>query len=69
MQQWCENTNVAVGEIITLEQCWRLAKEWYADRGKLTWQPKSAEAAAEIFKRVGLDGEFWAIGEGDAHKN
>lgn len=57
-----------VGAIISLEQCWLLAQEWYADRGDLDWQPKEADEVEQIFNACDLTGEFWEIGPGDAHK-
>jgi len=46
---------------LTLNQGWRLAKEWYEDRLSPDWQPKTVAEAEAAFARIGLVGEFWKL--------
>jgi len=46
---------------MTLQQCWQLAREWYGDRLRADWRPKTVAEAEEAFARIGLTGEFWRL--------
>ena len=46
---------------MTLDQCWELARPWYAGRMEADWRGRSPEAAEAIFTAVGLVGDFWAM--------
>lgn len=61
VDRWCEQWNRPRGGIMSLATCWRLAREWYADRLKPDWKPKTAEQAQATFSRLGLTGEFWQL--------
>jgi len=61
---WIVGANNEIGRgggILSLQQGWRLAKEWYSDRLSPAWQPKSASEAQAAFARIGLKGEFWKL--------
>jgi len=49
------------GATATLEQVWRLATPWYADRLDYEWTPRKPEAMTELFDGAGLTGEFWRV--------
>jgi hypothetical protein len=40
---------------------WRLAQEWYADRLRPDWRPKTVAEAEAAFAKIGLRGEFWKL--------
>jgi len=46
---------------LTLDQGWRLAKEWYGDRLSPKWRPKTAAEAQTAFARIGLVEDFWKL--------
>lgn len=46
---------------MSLATCWRLAKEWYADRLDPDWRPKTLDQAQSALTRLGLTGEFWQL--------
>ena len=47
---------------MTLDQCWELARRWYAGRADAAWRGRSGVSAAAIFAEVGLLGDFWSMG-------
>ncbi len=44
-----------------MDQCWQLAKLWYAGREEIDWIRGSAEETLDIFRQVGLHGSFWDL--------
>lgn len=46
---------------MTLDQCWAMARRWYAGRMEEGWRGRSPEAAQAIFEAVGLTGPFWRM--------
>jgi hypothetical protein len=61
VDRWCTQWKRARGGTLTLNQGWRLAKEWYEDRLSPDWQPKTVAEAEAAFARIGLVGEFWKL--------
>ena len=49
------------GGVMSVEQCWRVAREWYSGRQQLDWRPRSSEEAERIFLAAGLDGPHWRV--------
>ncbi len=47
---------------MSVDQCWRVAREWYGGRDQADWQPKSPEEADGIFRAAGLEGPHWRFG-------
>lgn len=39
-----------------------LSEDWYSDRMEEDWQPMSPDAAAAVFAKHGLTGDFWSLG-------
>ena len=61
VDRWCEQWNRPCGATMTLNQGWRLAKEWYDDRLSAGWRPKTEAEAQAALTRIGLVGEFWRL--------
>jgi hypothetical protein len=61
VDQWCGQWNQNRGGILTLDQVWRLATEWYGDRMSPQWRPKTTGEAQSVFTEIGLEGEFWKL--------
>ena len=61
MDRWCGRAGLARGETISLDQCWRLAKAWYADRLEPGWRRKTPEEAQAVFAEIGLMSDFWRL--------
>jgi len=61
VERWCVCRGIPRGEVITLAQCWELAKIWDVDRLRLDWRRKTIEEMEAIFERVALRGPFWSM--------
>jgi hypothetical protein len=61
VDRWCKQWKRQHGGTLTLQQGWRLAKEWYGDRLRPDWRPKTIAEAEAAFARVGLRGKFWKL--------
>jgi hypothetical protein len=61
LARWLEAPGHPRGETLTLGQQWELAKRWFAGRHLPTWQRRSAVEAEEVFRSVGLTGDFWRL--------
>lgn len=46
---------------MTVEQQWRLARAWYADRLRPGSRRRTAEEAEAVFAEIGLTGPFWSL--------
>ena len=56
---WCRSKDVPLRPLVSLDQLWALAREWYATRLQPdSRRPAPAEMRA-IFARLGLAGDFW----------
>jgi len=61
VDRWCAERSVAKGAVVPLEQVWRLAGPWYADRLNEDWQPRTPAVMKRLLTDAGLTGEFWAV--------
>jgi Alkylmercury lyase len=57
---WMRETG-AGGELVELEQLWRLALPWYGDRLDAEWAPQSRDQRQSLLEQTGLTGDFWAL--------
>lgn len=56
---WCAAHGLPKRPLVSLDQLWVLAREWYGNRLTVdSRRPKPGEMV-EIFARIGLDGPFW----------
>jgi hypothetical protein len=44
-----------------VEQAWRLAQTWYADRLDDEWTPRTPDGMERLLTAAGLTGEFWRV--------
>ena len=61
VDRWREQRCLARGAVFTLEQCWRLADAWYANRMAPDWRRRMPEEAEALFAGIGLEGPFWRL--------
>jgi hypothetical protein len=47
--------------VVPLEQVWRLAGPWYANRLDDDWAPRTPDAIEALFTEAGLVGDFWRV--------
>ncbi len=63
--RWCEVRRIPRGAVLALDQCWRLARAWYADRLTEGWRRRTPEEAEALFAELGLTGDFWRLSGSD----
>ena len=56
---WCAERGLPVRPLLTLDQLWVLAREWYSNRLTEDSRRPDADEMQEIFARVGLTDPFW----------
>lgn len=61
MDRWCADRGVPKGAAVPLEQVWRLAGPWYADRLDDNWTPRTADVMERLLSDAGLTGDFWRV--------
>lgn len=59
MASWSARAGLPTGEIVPIEQIWRLAQAWYHDRLDPAFRGRSVEQAQAILANVGLTSPFW----------
>ena len=50
------------GATLTLDQQWRLARDWFRGRHRPEWRKRTAPEAEAVFRGAGLTGDFWRLG-------
>ncbi len=61
VERWLDERGLSRGAVFSLEQLWRLASAWYADRLAPDWRRRTAAEAEALFRELGLAGEFWRL--------
>lgn len=61
VERWLEQRGIARGAVFSLEQAWRLADAWYANRLAPDWRRRTAGEAEALFGELGLKGTFWRL--------
>jgi hypothetical protein len=61
VDRWCAWRQIAKGAVVPLEQVWRLAGSWYADRLDPEWTPREPAAMQRLLSDAGLTGDFWRV--------
>lgn len=61
VDRWSAQRALPRGYLLTIDQAFRLAREWYQDKLKEEWSRKSPEATAALFESLGLTGPFWKL--------
>ena len=59
--RWLHEHDLPRGATMSLDQQWRLARAWYANRMSPDWRRRSPDEIAEVFASIGLTGDFWAL--------
>jgi hypothetical protein len=61
VNRWCEQWNQPYREVISLEQQWKLAQSWYADRMEFEWRRKTPEEIDTLWRKLGFTSPFWDV--------
>lgn len=58
---WLERRGLDLGATMTVEQGWRLGRDWYGDRLSPGWRRRTPAEARQVFDAIGLTGPFWRL--------
>jgi hypothetical protein len=61
VDRWCEKQQMPRGAVLTLDQAWALAREWYGGRLDPDWRRRTPAENTAVFASVGLTGDFWTL--------
>jgi hypothetical protein len=61
LQEWLDERGFERGGTMTVDTCWKLARTWYADKGKPGYRRRTPAEAQETFTSLGLTGPFWQL--------
>ncbi len=61
VDRYLETRRLPRGATFSLEQLWRLADAWYANRMAADWRRRTPEEAEALFAEIGLHGDFWRL--------
>ncbi len=56
---WCAARQLPKRPLVSLEQVWALAMEWYGNRLTADSRRPKPDEMVGIFARIGLTGAFW----------
>lgn len=61
IERWSETRGTPRGELLSVDQQWRLAQAWYENRLRPGFRRHTVEEAEAMFAEVGLTGQFWSL--------
>ena len=61
VDRWCAFREQPRGATMSPQQCWQLARTWYADKLSPNWRRKTLDEAEAALAAVGLTGPFWRL--------
>ncbi|MBI5949382.1 MAG: hypothetical protein HY875_14685 [Chloroflexi bacterium] len=62
LAKWLDDWRMEPGAVLSLEQCWGLAKAVYGpDRRPRDWRRKTVDETEAMFAELGLTGPFWQL--------
>ena len=61
IDEWCKQHNKPKGEVLPIEQVWKLAQLWYGKYLDPDFKGKTKEWAEDIFAQIGLTSNFWKL--------
>jgi len=59
--RWSEMRGTPRGQVMSVEQQWRLACAWFEDRLLPGYRRRTAEEGEAVFAEIGLTGPFWSL--------
>jgi len=61
VERWSAIRGIPLGEVMSVEQQWRLARAWFEGRLRPEYRRRTAEEAEAVFAEIGLTGPFWSL--------
>lgn len=62
IDRWSEMRGTRRGEVMSVEQQWRLARAWFEDRLRRGYRRHTVDEAEAVLAEIGLTGPFWSLG-------
>ena len=59
VDQWCQANGVSKRPLVSLDQLWQLAVNWYGNRLTVESRRPGPDEMVRIFSGIGLIGPFW----------
>ena len=59
VNQWCQANGVSKRPLVSLDQLWQLAVNWYGNRLTVESRRPGPDEMVRIFSDIGLIGPFW----------
>ena len=59
VDRWCAARGLPRRPLVTLEQLWKLAVVWYANRLTVESRRPGPDEMVSVFAAIGLTGPFW----------
>ena len=57
--EWCNARGLPKRPLVSLDQVWVLARDWYANRLTIDSRRPGPDEMVKIFAQIGLVGPFW----------
>ncbi|MGF6770608.1 hypothetical protein P3T18_003087 [Paraburkholderia sp. GAS199] len=64
---WAERHQFPLGAVMPITQLAELARRWYSHHADPDWKKWTPVEALEIFRSVGLNGDFWSLDTSGEH--
>lgn len=59
VREWCSTTGYPRRPLVSIDQLWELARQWYATRLAPDSRRPQPSEMRQIFESLGLAGDFW----------
>lgn len=61
IENWRTQWSQPRGATLTIDQAWRLADAWYANKMASDWRRATLEETEHLLAKLGLTGPFWDL--------
>lgn len=62
IDDWCSRHRLPRGYVMTVEQLWLFASDWYGDYVAKPWHKRTSAEVNALFAKHGLAAPFWRVG-------
>ena len=59
VRAWCQEHNVPMRPLVSIDQLWALSTTWYSTRLQENSRRPKPDEMRSIFASLGLEGDFW----------
>jgi hypothetical protein len=59
--RWSAQRELPRGCLLSIDQAFRLAREWYRNKLKADWRRMTPDETSALFESLGLTGPFWKL--------